>query len=101
MIHRDVNVTLPRFKIQFDMEMSNVFQKVITFLGIITMVALMIYHDLQMGIHDLFSNNADLSGMSSSATSKRLKVSSVYHQATIEVNESGSEASAVSGEILC
>ena len=54
-----------------------------------------------MGIHDLFSNNADLSGMSSSATSKRLKVSSVYHQATIEVNESGSEASAVSGEILC
>jgi len=46
MIHRDVNVTLPRFKIQFDMEMSNVFQKVITFLGIITMVALMIYHYL-------------------------------------------------------
>jgi serine protease inhibitor len=49
-----------------------------------------------MGIVDLF-NDADLSAMSSSAISNRLKVSNVFHQATIEVNEGGSEASAASG----
>ena len=53
-----------------------------------------------MGIHSLFSNNADLSGMSSSAWSSRLKVSSVFSQSTIEVNEGGSEAAAATGDLL-
>lgn len=51
-----------------------------------------------MGIRDLFNSNADLSGMSSSAWSSRLKVSNVFTQATIEVNEGGSEAAAAAGE---
>lgn len=51
-----------------------------------------------MGIRNLFTNEADLSGMSSSSRSATLKVSSVYHQCTIEVNEGGSEASAASGK---
>ncbi|EFX77807.1 hypothetical protein DAPPUDRAFT_53805, partial [Daphnia pulex] len=76
MIQRDVNITLPKFNIQFDIEMSPTLQK--------------------MGIRNLFTNEADLSGMSSSSRSATLKVSSVYHQCTIEVNEGGSEASAAS-----
>ncbi len=51
-----------------------------------------------MGIQDLFSNEADLSAMSSSAGVNRLRVSNVFHQATLEVNEGGSEASAASGD---
>lgn len=50
-----------------------------------------------MGIVDLFSDNADLSGLSSTALTSGLKVSKVYHQATIEVNEGGSEAAAATG----
>lgn len=50
-----------------------------------------------MGILDLFTNEADLSGMSSGSRSALLKVSSIFHQSTIEVNEGGSEATAASG----
>jgi serine protease inhibitor len=50
-----------------------------------------------MGIRNLFTNEADLSGMSSSSRSAMLKVSNIYHQSSIEVNEGGSVASAASG----
>ena len=50
-----------------------------------------------MGILNLFTNEADLSGMSSSSRSAMLKVSNIYHQSNIEVNEGGTEASAASG----
>ena len=50
-----------------------------------------------MGIRNLFTNEADLSGMSSSSRSAMLKVSNIYHQSNIEVNEGGTEASAASG----
>jgi len=53
-----------------------------------------------MGANSLFSNDADFSGMVS-ASSPKLKVSHVYHQSTFEVNEGGSEASAVSGIERC
>lgn len=75
MIHRDINITLPKFKMQFGAEMSHVFRK--------------------MGIRNLFTHEADLSGMSSD--SSMLRVSSIYHQSTLEVNEGGSEASAATG----
>lgn len=48
-----------------------------------------------MGIRNLFTHEADLSGMSSD--SSMLRVSSIYHQSTLEVNEGGSEASAATG----
>ena len=50
-----------------------------------------------MGIRNLFTNEADLSGMSSSSRSAMLKVSNIYHQSNIEVIEGGTEASAASG----
>lgn len=53
-----------------------------------------------MGIEDLFADEADLSGMSSIASSAGLKVSHLYHQATIEIGEGGAEASAASGKSL-
>ncbi|KAI9552162.1 hypothetical protein GHT06_022499 [Daphnia sinensis] len=75
MIHRDINITLPKLKMKFGAEMSHVFRK--------------------MGIRNLFTHEADLSGMSSD--SSMLRVSSIYHQSTLEVNEGGSEASAATG----
>lgn len=51
-----------------------------------------------MGIRNLFTNEADLSGMSSNSYSAALKVSNIYHQSTIEVNEGGSEASVATGK---
>ena len=50
-----------------------------------------------MGIEELFSARADLSGMSRSPLAQMMPVSRVFHRATFEVNEGGSEASAASG----
>uniref|UniRef100_A0A0K8R721 Putative salivary serpin n=1 Tax=Ixodes ricinus TaxID=34613 RepID=A0A0K8R721_IXORI len=47
----------------------------------------------EMGIHDLFSSSADLSGMSGNES---LKVSAAIHKAFVEVNEEGTEAAAAS-----
>jgi len=77
MIHRDVDVALPRFRIQYGSEMANILR--------------------QMGITELFGPRADLTRMSGSPLAEKMKVSSVFHRATIEVNEGGSEASAASG----
>ena len=52
-----------------------------------------------MGITELFGPRADLTRMSGSPLAEKMKVSSVFHRATIEVNEGGSEASAASGYI--
>ena len=49
-----------------------------------------------MGIEDLF-NQADLSGISDSPLSKKMKLSKAYHQAGIEINEGGSVAYAATG----
>lgn len=47
-----------------------------------------------LGITDLFSSSADLSGISSV---ERLKVSEAVHQAFVEVDEAGSEAAGIAG----
>jgi len=52
-----------------------------------------------MGITELFGPRADLTRMSGSPLAESMKVSGVFHRATIEVNEGGSEASAASGNI--
>ncbi|GBM18217.1 Serpin B4 [Araneus ventricosus] len=69
-----VDVSLPKFKLQFEKELSP---------------------DVQaLGANQIFRNGADFSGMTSS---RNAAVSQVVHKAVIEVNEDGSEAAAVTG----
>lgn len=49
-----------------------------------------------MGMSNMFSDEADLSGLLQS--DEPLKVEDVIHQATIEINEYHTEAAAASGE---
>lgn len=49
-----------------------------------------------MGMTDMFSNYADLSGLSESG--QPLKVSKIIHKAFIEIDEKGTEAAAATGE---
>lgn len=53
---------------------------------------------VQLGMGEMFSDNANLSGLLESA--EPLKVSDVVHKAFIEVNEEGSEAAAATGKKL-
>lgn len=73
-----VTVSLPRFKITSDDDISEVFKR--------------------MGISDLFDKNAaDLSGI---GKSEQLYVSKLVHKAVVEVNEEGSEAAAATGVLI-
>jgi len=67
-----VKVTLPKFKIKQTIDLTSKLRL--------------------MGISDLFTNDADLSGVT---TDVPLKVSEVVHESFIEVNEEGAEAAAV------
>lgn len=53
---------------------------------------------LKMGMNEMFSKQADLSGLLNST--QPLYVDYVIHQATIEINEYYTEATAASGEII-
>ncbi|CAN7937666.1 unnamed protein product [Ixodes hexagonus] len=52
---------------------------------------------MAMGIHDLFTSSADLSGMSGD---KNLEISAAVHKAFVEVNEEGTEAAAASAFVV-
>jgi serine protease inhibitor len=71
---RDTEVFLPRFKLGYEKSLEAALR--------------------ELGIHDMFTDAADLSGMDGT---KELSVSSVMHKAVIEVNEEGSEAAAATG----
>ncbi|XP_017755137.1 PREDICTED: antichymotrypsin-2-like isoform X3 [Eufriesea mexicana] len=68
---REIQLYLPKFKIESKIELNNILQK--------------------MGLIDAFSRNANFSGISD----EELVVTKVVQKAFIEVNEEGSEATAV------
>ena len=72
----EVNVFLPKFKMELLYSLKENLKN--------------------LGINDLFSSSADLSGMDGS---RNLHVSSVVHKAFIDVNEEGSEAAAATALI--
>lgn len=75
MYSQEVNVEIPKFKIEFDIELNEPLQK--------------------LGMNKMFNDGADFSGLLES--DEQLKVSKVVHKAFIEVNEEGAEAAAATG----
>lgn len=75
MYSTEVNVEIPKFKIEFDINLNEPLQK--------------------MGMQKMFSNSAEFQGLLDS--NELLKVSEVVHKAFIEVNEEGAEAAAATG----
>ncbi|KAH8285471.1 hypothetical protein KR054_009737, partial [Drosophila jambulina] len=74
----EVLVELPRFKIEFHDELKETLEK--------------------LGIRELFSNNADLSGLFADKSAGQ--VSQVAHKAYLEVNEEGAEAAAATSAVI-
>jgi len=75
-INREVILFLPRMKLEFSLDLIPVLKN--------------------LGIHDVFVNQADLSGMSDQHD---LYVGGVYHKAFLEVNEKGTEAAAATAVV--
>ncbi|XP_076183026.1 antichymotrypsin-2 isoform X2 [Ptiloglossa arizonensis] len=74
--NKDIELYLPRFKIEFTVDLKNILQK--------------------LGLSIMFEDNANFSHISSVP----LKVSKVLHKAVIEVNESGTEAAAATAAVM-
>ncbi len=77
MYKRKVRVYLPRFKVKTKYYLGNILSS--------------------MGMADAFSYKADFSGMTGN---KELKISKAIHQAYINVNEEGTEATAATGIVM-
>ncbi|KAM9676644.1 serpin B11 isoform 1-T1 [Dama dama] len=78
MVERDVEVHLPRFKLEIKYELNSLLES--------------------LGMTDIFSQvKADLSGIS---PVKGLFVSKVIHKSYVEVNEEGTEAAVATGNVL-
>ncbi|KAL7017863.1 hypothetical protein ACKWTF_010549 [Chironomus riparius] len=78
MYSQEVNVEIPKFKIEFDIKLNEPLKK--------------------MGMTKMFSNEAEFNNLLEQP--EDLKVSEVVHKAFIEVNEEGAEAAAATGKIL-
>ncbi|XP_017792670.1 PREDICTED: serine protease inhibitor 3/4-like isoform X2 [Habropoda laboriosa] len=73
---RDVNLYLPKFKVESTIPLNSILQK--------------------MGLTDAFTTRANFSGIADA----RLLISKVIQKAFIEVNEEGSEAAAATGLVI-
>ncbi|XP_068082596.1 uncharacterized protein [Anabrus simplex] len=71
----EIEILIPKFKFDYTANLVNVLQK--------------------LGLNEIFSESADLQGVLSRRQSNNLYVSNVVQKATIEVNEKGTTASAV------
>lgn len=72
-----VDLSLPRFKIEHSVSLKKTLEK--------------------MGVRELFSSTADLSGIDGK---QQLTVSAALHKAFVEVNEEGTEAAAATGMVM-
>ena len=72
----EIEVRIPKFSIKSEYKMKNVLS--------------------EMGIKDAFTEKADLSGIAGD----NLYVDEIYHQAYINVNEEGTEATAATGTVV-
>ena len=78
MVERDVEVHLPKFKLEIKYKLNSLLES--------------------LGMTDIFSQvKADLSGIS---PVKGLFVSKVIHKSYVEVNEEGTEAAVATGDVL-
>ncbi|KAK1339642.1 hypothetical protein QTO34_018196 [Cnephaeus nilssonii] len=77
MSYTEVNVHLPRFKLEESYNLNS--------------------HLASLGIKDLFTPRADLSGMS---RARDLFVSKIVHKSFVEVNEEGTEAAAATAAVV-
>lgn len=78
MMQRDVEVHLPRFKLEIKYELNSLLKS--------------------LGMTDVFNQiKADLSGIS---RAKGLYLSKVIHKSYVDVNEEGTEAAAATGDVL-
>lgn len=72
----EVNVQLPRFKLEESYDLNS--------------------HLSRLGVKDLFSSKADLSGISGA---RDLFISKIVHKSFVEVNEEGTEAAAATAGV--
>ena len=52
-----------------------------------------------LGMHDAFTDRADFTGMTQQSTEKPIKISQVYHEAFVIVDEKGTEAAAATAVV--
>lgn len=95
-----VEVKIPKFKTEFSIILNNALKKVrwTIFFSNFLYGFVMNFKTVsfQMGITEMFSAAADITGLLES--NENLHVSSVIHKAFIEVNEEGTEAAAATGK---
>lgn len=87
----DVHVQLPKFKIDFRMELVETLKSVGRFCSLY--IIYYMFLNLQMGIQDLFNSSSDISVLLNQSGTR---ISQVVHKAFIEIDEEGGSAGSAS-----
>lgn len=92
-----VTVSLPKFRIEFEISLVDALSKVSTIELHHRFAAAQVFpYDSQMGMREMFAESADFSGLLE--TTDPVHISDVVHKAYIDVNEKGAEAAAATGK---